>query len=136
MLTTLGAVLALSVVPPFLAERYLAAAHGGWRTDLEGAYRDLDRARALNPLTDEPLLAEGAIAREAGDRARAIRTFSQAVEKRPEEYAGHYFLVLLYRGAQPDRAREELRKVRELDPLNPDLERLKSSLSASPPPGP
>jgi hypothetical protein len=135
-LAAAGGVFALSVVPPFLAERYVDAAYGGWRADLGRAYRDLDRARALNPLTDAPLLAEGAIAREAGDRARAISAFTEAVEKRPEEYAGHYFLVLLYRGAQPDRAREELRKVRELDPLNPELDRLESSLAANPPSGP
>jgi tetratricopeptide (TPR) repeat protein len=135
-LVAAGGVLALSVVPPFLSERYVDAAYDEWRRDIERAYRDLDSARALNPLTDEPLLAEGAIAREAGDRPRAIDAFRRAVEKRPEEYAGHYFLVLLYGRAQPDQAREELRRVRERDPLNPELERLESLLSAPRAPGP
>ena len=68
-------VLAVSTVPPFLSERYVNDAYDVWRTDPARAYDDLDRARSLNPLSVDPLLAEGAIAKANGDRRRAIQAF-------------------------------------------------------------
>ena len=56
---------ALATVPFYLSERYVNDAYRGWQTDLQGAYDDLDRAESLDPLSDEPSLAEGSIAREA-----------------------------------------------------------------------
>jgi hypothetical protein len=125
----LAAVLALSVVPPFLADRYVDAAYREWRSDRAAAYRDLDRAQALNPLSDVPLLAEGAIARESGDTGRAIDAFRRVVEDRPEEWASHYFLALLYRDREPALARRELAIARELNPLGSRLDALERSLS-------
>jgi O-antigen ligase len=127
-----AALLALTVLPPFMAQRYVDAAYEGWRSDPARAYRDLGRAADLNPLADEPLLGEGAIARAAGDRARAIEAFERAVAERPEEYAGYYFLALLYRKSDPQRAQAALAKVRQLDPLNPDLERLEAQVRGAP----
>ena len=79
------------------------------------AYDDLDRAQSLNRLSDLPLLAEGSIARAAGDRERALAAFREAERKRPEEWATHYLLADLQartdpaeaRRADPDRARAQ-----------------------------
>ena len=76
-------------------------AYDGWRTDASRAYDDLDRAQALNPLSVYPILAEGAIARGNGDRARAIDAFRRAATKRPEEWAAHYNLAELYARSSP-----------------------------------
>jgi hypothetical protein len=121
--------LAVSAVPPFLGQRYVNAAYAGWRTDTQLAYDDLARARDLNPLSIDPLLAEGAIARADGDRERAIRAFREAAADRPEEWASHYFLALLYRQRSPALARRELEAAIRRDPRNPTLEQLQHKLA-------
>ena len=67
--------LAVSVVTPYLAERYIDSAYGGWVDDPERAQDDLNRAGHLNPHSVEPRLAEGGIARAAGQREQAITAF-------------------------------------------------------------
>jgi O-Antigen ligase len=123
------AVLAISMVPIYLSERYVDAAYDGWRTDPARADRDLDRARALNPFSIEPLLAEGGIAKAAGDREQAIAAFEEAAEERPEEWATHYFLATLYIRSDFERAKDELDQARALNPHSIDIrllgERLK-----------
>jgi hypothetical protein len=126
-------ILALSAVPPFLSERYVNDAYAGWRSDLNRAYEDLDRAQALNPLSDSPLLAEGAIAGAAGDRRRALAAFRDAADKRPEEWATHYLLAEQLADEQPELARQELERARELNPLSVEVEELAEELRASKP---
>jgi O-antigen ligase len=126
------AVLALSMVPPFLSERYVNDAYAGWRTDLARAYDDLDRAQELNRLSVVPILAEGAIAREAGDRARALAAFREAAEKRPQEWATHYLLADLERSEDPAMARNEIRVALELDPLGARIRSLAERLGLDP----
>jgi hypothetical protein len=111
-------VLALSVIPPFLAERYVNNAYAVWRADPEQADSDLERARDLNPLSLEPLLAEGGIARAQDDRERALAAFSEAADKRPEEWASWYFIAALTRTEDPRRARAALDRALELNPLS------------------
>ncbi len=100
--------LAASTVPPFLSQRYVDDAYDSWQSDPARAYHDLDRAGSLNPLSVEPLLAEGAIARASGDRRRAIEAFREAISKRPEEWVSYYLLAVSARargpGAGPPRA--------------------------------
>jgi len=127
-IATGATLLALSAVFPFLSERYLNAAYAGWEGDLAQAYDDLDRARDLNPLANEPWLAEGAIADAAGDRRRAIAAFREAVEKQPEEWAGHFFLVELLAPDKPRLARRELDHARRLNPNSPEIEELEGRL--------
>jgi tetratricopeptide (TPR) repeat protein len=122
------AVLALTAIPPFLSERYVNDAYAGWRDDLDRAYADLDRAADLNRLSDAPLLAEGAIAREAGDRERAITAFRAAAEKRPEEWAAHYLLAELLARSDPQAARAEIRIALELNPQGVDALELAEDL--------
>ena len=114
-------VLALAAIPPFLAQRYLDAAFLEWRSDPERAQQDLDRARDVFPLSIDPLLAEGAIAFEAGDRRGAIAAFEETVAERPQEWAPHYFLARLHRSNDPQRSRAELRRALELNPLSARL---------------
>lgn len=116
--------LAISIVPLFLSDRYVDASYASFRTDPAAAYGDLDRAAQLNPLSDQPLLARGAIANRLGDRAAAIDAFRDAVRKRPEEWAGHFFLAQLYAPADTARAKAELARVRELNPLSDRIQSL------------
>jgi hypothetical protein len=124
-------VLALSTLPFFLSERYVNGAYAEWRSDLTRAYQDLDRAQALVPFSDTPLLAEGAIADAAGDRERAIGAFREAARKRPEEWASHYLLAKLYQEDNPELARSELEAARRLNPLSEDIRLLGEQLRGS-----
>lgn len=128
------AVLALSAIPPFLSKRYVNRAFDGWRSDLERAYQDLDRARSLNPLSDSPLLAEGAIARAAGDRGRALRAFREATAERPEEWAGHYVIAVLLIDTDRRTARAEAAVALELNPLDSGVRAVAQRLGLEPPP--
>jgi tetratricopeptide (TPR) repeat protein len=119
-------VLAISAVPPFLSERYVNAAYGEWQSDPSGAYDDLDRARTFNPLSIDPLLAEGAIARAEGERKRAIHAYRRAADMRPEEWASFYNLAELYARKSPRLARQQLAIAKQRNPYEPqviDLER-------------
>jgi tetratricopeptide (TPR) repeat protein len=124
--------LGASVVAPFLADRYLEAAYNGWRDDPERAQEDLDRARDLNSLSIQPILAEGAIAQAAGRREEAIAAFEEAADERPEEWAPHYFLAELHLRSDPRRARAELDTALALNPYSRDLEDLEERLRELP----
>jgi tetratricopeptide (TPR) repeat protein len=65
-----------------------------WRTDPAGAYARLDRARALDPLSDGPDLLAGSIAVRSGDLRRADAAFARALARNPR---GSY--ATLQRGA-------------------------------------
>ena len=123
--------LALSAIPPFLSERYVDAAFAGWRDDLPAAYSDLSAAKRWNPLSEEPYLATGAIARAAGDRGRAIVAFNAAADKRPEDWASHYYLATLYARSAPRRALAEVEAGLRLDPREPALHALRRRLRGS-----
>ena len=123
--------LAVSAVPPFLANRYVNDAYATWREDLERAYDDLDRAASLNRLSDAALLAEGTIAREAGDRERAIAAFEAATGRRPDGWAAHYLLADIYAGSDPGQAREQIAIALGLNPLDAAVRRLARELGVS-----
>jgi O-Antigen ligase len=122
-------VLAVSALPPYLSERYVGSAYDEWPSNPTRAYDDLDRARSLNPLSIDPILAEGAIARAEGDERRAIRAFREAAEERPEEWAAHYLLARLYARRSPGRARGQIAIAHRQDPHNPDVAALRERLS-------
>lgn len=121
-------VLALSAIPPFFSKSYVNQAFGEWRTDFPRAMSDLDQAHSLWPMSVDPLMAKGAIARAAGNRAVAIGAFSQVTRQRPREWAAHYYLALLYRKSSPQRARQELAAALADDPREPILLALRKQL--------
>ncbi len=123
-------VLAISAVPPFLSERYVNDAYDEWQSDPSRAYHDLDRAQTLNPLSVDPLLAEGAIARANEDRRRAIDALHRAVEKRPEEWASYFILAQLYARKSPRLAREQLAIAKRKNPYEPQIPVLQHKLAA------
>lgn len=121
-------IFAITLVPPFLSKKLIDSAVSGFSADPEQAYDNLELARDLNPLTDVPALREGSIAFALGDRERAIDAYREAARKRPEEYAGHFFLALLYAKDDPDQARTELAVVTELNPLEPRIDEIRERI--------
>jgi tetratricopeptide (TPR) repeat protein len=126
------AALALSAVPFWLSDRYVNSASLGWQENPEQAFADLGTAQDLNPFSDWPILVEGEIAKQAGDRQRAIDAFARAVEKRPEEYAGYYRLAELRADDNPTLARNEIRVALELNPIDANVRRLATRLGLDP----
>jgi len=80
------AVAAVSLLLPWLAAEEVNQAAREWRRDPGAAFARLDKARALNPLADDPDLVAGAIASRLGDRARMRRAFLRAADRNPHNW--------------------------------------------------
>lgn len=89
----------------------------------------------VGPHAFEPYLAEGAIAPEAVPNQRAIQAFTRAADKRPEEWASHYYLARLYQAKAPRMAAGELALARRLNPNEPAIAALQHRLAAQRPAG-
>jgi hypothetical protein len=126
VLATIGTVLAaaaliFSLVSPWLASRSVTAAYEAIdRGDVDEALDDSRRARTLNPLSIQPLLATAAAEEARGDERAALERYVEAVELQPENWRPWYELgqFELLTGRR-ERAIRHLRRARELDPLGP-----------------
>ncbi len=84
----LGVAAAVSLGAPWLAERAVKQATGGWRNNPARAFDRLDLAATLNPVSDRPSLIAGSIALKLGELKRADRAFAEAVARTPRsDYA-------------------------------------------------
>jgi hypothetical protein len=122
-----AALLALTMAPLYLSERYADTAFNNWREDPARAYADLDRAADLNPVADQPLIGKALIALQTGDGEIALEALDGAAERKPEEWTTHYYLGTLLADADPARAISELETARR---LNPGEERVEQALSS------
>ena len=116
------AVAALMVlVPQYAALRYKERASAIWRTDAVKAYRDLDRAAGLDPLSDQALLTEGVIALQRRELPRARDAFESALE-REDGWLAHFELALTL-AAQGDReaAMRQLHLAERRNPQEPAI---------------
>jgi O-Antigen ligase len=133
VLATIGTVLAalgliFSLVSPWLASRSVTAAYEAIdRGGVDEALDDSRRARALNPLSIQPLLATAAAEEARGDERAALERYVEAVELQPENWRPWYELgqFELLTGRR-ERAIRHLRRARELDPLGPANDELVS----------
>jgi tetratricopeptide (TPR) repeat protein len=107
----------LSLAAPWLSERYIHQAGSTWRSDPDSAFRSLDRARSLNPLSATPDLTAGTIAVELGRLAVATDHFKSALRRDPT--LGYAHLELGAIASQQGRRAEALRRLRRAVDLNP-----------------
>jgi hypothetical protein len=84
----------VSLVPAYLAVRYVERAFDRFQEDPSAAFADLDRAQSLNPASATPLLSEGTLAVRIGHSQRARRAFERSLGREPNWYA-HFELALL-----------------------------------------
>ena len=105
------ALAALAFAPPWLSARYTARA----LASPASADADLRRARTLDPLSTEPLVAEAVLARSPRER---IRPLEAAAAKQPESAALRYLLGVAYLDA--GRRKDAVRELRAADRLHPD----------------
>jgi O-antigen ligase/polysaccharide polymerase Wzy-like membrane protein len=123
-----AAVLGISVAFPLFSERYVDSAFDEWRTSFPQAMADLDSAKSLMPMSSDPDLVRGAIARTAGRRNLAITALTKTADERPEAWLPHYYLALLYQRSDPGLARRELDDALAVNPLQPELKSLRRRL--------
>jgi hypothetical protein len=112
------ALLALTMLPPYLSVLWTNRAYAVWRSDPGAAYASLRRAEAANPLAQEPLLAEGTIASRRGELARAARAFRRASELEPADWAPRYLLGRVLLRVDPRAAAGSFRDAISLNPGN------------------
>lgn len=118
---TLAAIAAAGAIGlQWFAASYENAAASGWRSDKATAFRRLDRAASLDPLSAEPYVLAGSIALRAGDVTRAGSAFRRALEREPDNWYAHLELGLVEgsRGRY-EPAAASLRRARELNPRDP-----------------
>jgi tetratricopeptide (TPR) repeat protein len=129
------AVLAVATLaPPWLSAKEVQAAASSWRAEPQAAFDRLERARRLNPLSDNPDLVAGAIASRLGDRARMRESFSRALERNPHNW--YAYLELAVVAALEGRRAEALRlleQARRLSPTEPGVELVTSQVRAGEP---
>jgi tetratricopeptide (TPR) repeat protein len=111
---------AAALTGPWLAEREMERAGAIFAEQPLAAYRRLDRAAGLDPLSARPALLEGSIALRYGDLARAEAAFRDALQDDPrDEYATlELGAVASARGRLPE-ARRRLRRAVALAPRDP-----------------
>jgi hypothetical protein len=125
-----AALVALSMVPFFLSERYANSALRDWREDPEQAYSDLSRAADLNPWSVRPLVAEAVIAESEGDRQRALGALHQAQDRQPDEWTLYYLEARVLAPLDPAGALRALGHAAELNPRGVEIPALQQQITS------
>ena len=137
---------ALAVGPAYLASRYDDRASRTWTANPEAAFRDLDRASGLAPLSARPELRAGTLAIDLDELGRARRHFEASLDREDTWYAHLSLALIASQAGQKVEARREIgiahtlnredpfvseafirvRRGRKLDPaaFNQDIEEL------------
>jgi O-Antigen ligase len=112
-----AAAVVTSATFPWLSRLEVQSATAVWRQHPGRSFEHLDRARDLDPLSDDPDLVAGTIATERKDWPRARSYFRHAIARNGRSWYPYLELALVdaYTGRDA-RARAELREVRKLNP--------------------
>jgi tetratricopeptide (TPR) repeat protein len=129
-----AALAAATFVPPWLSAKEVQAAAASWRVEPQTAFDRLERARTLNPLSDNPDLVAGAIASRLGDRARMRASFSRALERNPHNWYAYLELAVVNAlDGRPAEALRLLEQARRLSPTEPGIALVISQVRAGKP---
>jgi O-Antigen ligase len=120
VLALISLVVSVSYCAPWLSARYVDSASQGWRASPSEAYRMLDRARALNPLSDQPDLIAGTIAERRHDYGRMKVSFRRALARNDANwYAWLELGIASYATGNRSAALTELERAKSLNPREP-----------------
>ena len=115
----LFAAMLAALVPPYLAVRYVDRATTTWMHDRRGAFRDLERAARVNPVSVAPHTTAGTIALALAREETARVHFLRALSVEPDWYS-HFQLALIHaHEGRFDRARRRLTRASQLDARDP-----------------
>ncbi|MCZ7590365.1 MAG: O-antigen ligase family protein [Gaiella sp.] len=119
-----------SLALPWLSARDVDAAVAAWRSDAAAAYQRLDRARWLNPLTDEPDVVESVIASLRHEEPRQERALRAALRRNPLNWYPMVELAALEtRRANFAGASAWLDRAESLNPREETIELLRSRIA-------
>jgi tetratricopeptide (TPR) repeat protein len=113
-------VAAATFVFPWAADIEVRRARASWTTFPVAAYRQLDIAARLNPLSEQPGLAAGSIAIRRGQIDRAQKSFEQALRRDPRNaYATLWLGAIASQRGRRAEANRLLRRALALAPSDP-----------------
>jgi len=108
---------ALVLGAPWLSQLYVNRAVETWPADLDGAFAQLDRAAALDPLSVDPHAAGGAIALRADRPEEAAERFREVLDRDPADaYATLQLGALVSELGEEEEAVRLLSRAAELSP--------------------
>ena len=112
----------IAVLPLFASNYYLQQSRSA--DSPEAALSAVERARGFNPLDSRLARREAEGSMEAGEWERAEASYEEAIRLDPGHYGPHLLLGSYYeRRGRFDEALAEYEEARELNPLQPDLEK-------------
>ncbi len=119
-LALLALVVSVGYTASWLSARYVDSASQGWRASPSEAYRMLDRARALDPLSDKPDVIAGTIAERRRDYGRMKIAFRQALERNHANWYSWFELgIASYATGNRSAALTQLERAKALNPREP-----------------
>jgi hypothetical protein len=108
-----------ALLPPWIAVRYQERARQTWTAAPAVAFDDLRRAADLNPLSIDPVIAEGTLAVQLGQTVRARSAFRRALDREQHWYPYLQLAVLEARARRFAAARRLLGRAAALDARDP-----------------
>ena len=102
------------------AARYERSAYSVLASDPEAAIARLQRAADLDRLTADPLIGRAVVLRDRGRVPEAREALTEALDREPENWFGHFELALLDAGERRwALAQRSIRRAAELNPRQP-----------------
>jgi hypothetical protein len=111
---------------PYLSARYVDRAFERWRSDPASAFRNLDRAARLNPVSPEPELAAGTIAVTLRRDSRATRAFRRALTVEDGWYPHFELALLASQAGRFSAAAAQITRASALNPKSPLVKQARS----------
>jgi len=119
-LVLVAAVAAVGLAIPWVAAKEIETASASWAADPATAFRRLDLARQLNPLTDNADVVAGVIASRLHDRPKERAAFVRAIDRNPHNWYARFELALVdARQGKTAAALAQLRLAGQLNPREP-----------------
>jgi tetratricopeptide (TPR) repeat protein len=121
----------LSFLFPWLAELEVRRAVRTWQDNPAQAFRQLDRARALNPLSARADLLAGAIASRKDEPRRMAQSFARAVDRNPDNWYARFELGIAHAAlGQRAASLAELSRAARLNPRETAIQTVRGDVLA------
>jgi hypothetical protein len=128
VLAAVAVLLALS--SSYVSLRLVDRAFATFRSNPQGAYRDLSRAHSLNPLDVNPITSEGTIALYLGDTGRASRAFARALRREDDWYPRVELALIDAQAGRFDAALTQMDAAIRLDVDDPVVDQARADIAA------
>lgn len=126
---TVAVVLALaSMIPAYLAVRYVDLAFANSGSDNSAAFRAIRRAQWLNPVSITPRISEGTIALNAREYERAAKAFRESLKVEDNWYARFELCLIDSHAGRAESARRQLAAASRLNAHDPAIASIRADV--------